>query len=572
MGHLLKSWDNEEGGIPYGVSSLLQIMLSMNTPTDIASRIGWMNRYGITPPLLVYKQGDPRNHKRCCIFIEEGEPQIGSPDFWEIPSFSQHRKHYKSYIQTLSKLVGVPVIEKGYPAEQEFASVMPTIVERRTKTYRMSWRELCSTFRYIDWTSLLNAWGLETSTLPTLVFNVTSPAFLHHLQQRILHWSIDKWRGWLALLVVQWLAGCSPPGPLRSAWFKYNRIFLQGVVRDETPVELRNSLIRTLMPNTLGKLWVRNYCDGHVLTKIHRMIKTIQAAAVHALNHTSWMAPATKKTAIRKLQSMDLQVGWPSLDAWKTRETSCTLDKHHLIGNLLSLSKLSTDENQKLTDDCRHPNGANWGKSVFEVNAYYYPDENRLILPISILRPPFYDSSKSDAWNFGAIGATIGHEMCHAFDSDGRLYDENGDKRDWWTGNDDREYRQKANQVVRLFDNSSYRGLDVDGELTLIENIADLGGLEFALEGLIRQKRTSGAMVSIKEMREFFTAFAVSWRTKDRIQRAGQLLVTDMHSPPKLRVDNVVRQFDAWYTAFDITQESHPHLWIHPTKRIHFFA
>ena len=162
--------------------------------------------------------------------------------------------------------------------------------------------------------------------------------------------------------------------------------------------------------------------------------------------------------------------------------------------------------------------------------------------------------------------------MCHAFDSDGRLYDENGDKRDWWTGNDDREYRQKANQVVRLFDNSSYRGLDVDGELTLIENIADLGGLEFALEGLIRQKRTSGAMVSIKEMREFFTAFAVSWRTKDRIQRAGQLLVTDMHSPPKLRVDNVVRQFDAWYTAFDITQESHPHLWIHPTKRIHFFA
>ena len=202
------------------------------------------------------------------------------------------------------------------------------------------------------------------------------------------------------------------------------------------------------------------------------------------------------------------------------------------------------------------------------MNAYYYPDENKFILPAAILRPPFYDSTQSLAWKYGAIGATIGHELCHAFDAEGRLFDEHGDKRDWWTKHDDREYRRRSKQVVRLFDNTPYKGLAVNGELTLIENIADLGGLEFALAGLKAAMKPGG--VSRDDLRDFFTAFAVSWRSKDRLRRAEQLLTIDVHAPPQLRVDLVVRQMDDWYYAFDITDTSPD--WIEPSKRIRFFG
>jgi len=211
--------------------------------------------------------------------------------------------------------------------------------------------------------------------------------------------------------------------------------------------------------------------------------------------------------------------------------------------------------------------GTNWGRPVFEVNAYYYPDENRFLLPAAILRPPFYDRKRGLAWNYGGIGATIGHELCHAFDSEGRNYDEHGDKRDWWTVHDDREYRKRARQVVRLYESRRYRGMEVDGELTLIENIADLGGLEFAMAGL---RAELGREPSLEEKRMFFHSFAVSWRSKDRIKRAAQLLVSDFHAPPMLRVNHSVRQMDEWYEAFDVGKDCEEY--IEPAHRIRFFA
>ena len=324
------------------------------------------------------------------------------------------------------------------------------------------------------------------------------------------------------------------------------------------------------MPNTLGLLWVSEYCDPRLRHSIKGMVRHIQDAAAIQLAKTTWMTESTRNAAVRKLRRMDVQLCWPELGTWKSKEAVCGLNSDSLVENLLTLGKLGTDENQALLTEgggCRHPMGPLWGKPVYEVNAYYYPDENRFLLPAAILRPPFYDPAKSLAWNYGGIGATIGHEFCHAFDSDGRQYDENGDKRDWWSPHDDREYRKKARQVVRLYESEEYRGLDVDGELTLVENIADLGGIEFALGGLAR---ALGRQATKAELREFFKSFAVSWRSKDRLKRATELLATDMHAPPLLRVNHVVRQLDTWYYAFDVEPTCKD--WIAPEHRIRFFG
>jgi len=275
----------------------------------------------------------------------------------------------------------------------------------------------------------------------------------------MLSWSMKRWQGWFSLLVAQWVAGVSPAGPLRSAWFDYNRRFLQGSEVDETPEELRNAVVRALMPNTLGKIWVQQHCDPKVRRDVMSMVMRIRDAAATCLHRTPWMAITTRNAAIRKLNKLDAQICWPDLDKWHPVEISCGLSPTDWIGNRLAISKATTDMNQEMLKmgNCRHPTGDAWGRSVFEVNAYYYPDENRFLLPAAILRPPFYDPAKPLTSNYGAIGATIGHELCPAFDSDGRSYDENGDKRDWWTGRDAREYQKRAKAGFRRNETLDYR-------------------------------------------------------------------------------------------------------------------
>jgi predicted metalloendopeptidase len=183
-----------------------------------------------------------------------------------------------------------------------------------------------------------------------------------------------------------------------------------------------------------------------------------------------------------------------------------------------------------------------------------------------MLRSPFYDTTRSTAWNYGAIGATIGHEISHGFDSDGRRYDEHGDLRDWWNHNDAHEYKKRAVQLAKLFDMTSYRGMEVNGYLTLVENIADLCGIRFAIDAL----RLSIGTLRHQDLNDFFTAYAVSWRSKDRYKKAAQLLEIDPHAPPRLRVNMVVSQIDEWYEAYDIGSD-HPD-YVKPEDRIWFFG
>jgi putative endopeptidase len=568
---LLASWDLLASKEATGLTPLLQVALTMDTPVDISQRIGWMNRAGIAAPLQLYIQGDPRDHSRCRVYIEEGQPRIGIPEYWLWSDYARHRKAYGIYVRRLAALLRLPALTYGYAAEREFANIYPSALERRSRIDMLTLAELQERYRVIDWRTMFIAFGIPEERLSTLRYNITSLPFLHRLQHRMTAWSIDRWRGWFALSVAQWAAGASPHGSLRDAWFAYNRRFLQGMPSDQTPQVLRCALIQAMLPDTLGRLWVRDHCSPRLRTDVLKMAERIRDAAADSIQKTSWMAPSTRHMAVRKLRAMDLQICWP--DPWPEShlpETAMARDNYY--GNLLALAGYSVDQNldlltrTKREKGCRSPTGELWGQPVFTVNAFYYPEENRLLLPAAILRPPFYDPAASVLVNYGAIGATIGHELCHGFDSDGRSYDEKGDKHDWWTEADTRHYKARAAQVVRLYESRLYRGMEVDGSLTLTENIADLGGLEFALAGA---RAELGRDMTAAETREFFESFAISWRSKDRKRRAAELLATDSHAPPMMRVNHAVRQFDEWYEAFGVGPECPDY--VPPERRIRFF-
>lgn len=562
VGILLHSWDNAR--VP---SSLFQVALAMQTPADVCRIIGYMNRVGIAAPLWIYKQGDSRDHTICRIWIEEGDPRIGIPEYWLWSQYKEHRHAYAIYVNRLAEIMGLPIIRQGYTAEREFASVFPPVGQRQAGNTVLKFGELQREFSTIDWIAMLDAAGHDREAYSKATYRVTSRAFLHHFQARLSGWSMNRWRGWFCLIVAQWIAGISPPGIIRDAWFAYNRRFLQGLTTDIPTSELRTAIVWSLMPNTVGKLWIDKYGDKAQFRQISDMCEIIRRAARNAIAATSWMAPSTKKEALEKVRRLRIEVAHPEMSRWVTRETSCSLSPTEYYGNLLAFARASNDINLELGPNCRRPTGGNWSRAVFEVNAFYYPDENRFLLPAAILRAPFWDPKKSLAYNYGSIGATIGHEISHAFDSDGRNFDAKGDKRDWWTADDASEYKKRAAAMVELFETRQYRGMDVDGKQTLVENIADLAGLQFALNGLAI---ALGRIPTSAEHREFFESYAVSWRAKDRRRRAAQLLATDLHAPPKLRVNHIVRLFDEWYAAYNISEDCSD--WIPPAKRIRFFG
>ncbi len=560
---LLASWDAAAREVvPSGLTPILQTMLVTQNASDISARIGWMCRHGIGAPLSVYVQGDPRDNSRCRVFIEEGEPNIGIPEYWLWPEYAGHRRAYKHYVRELARILALPSLSEGLVAEHEFAEVYPPALpeSRQPPVDVLSWGELQSSFSVIDWPALLRTYGLSEEQMRNFKYYVTSPAFVHHIQRRMRSWPTGRWAGWFALLVTQWAAGTVPHGPLRTAWFNYKRRFLQGMQADFPPAYLRTAVATSIMPKRVGQLWIQEHCDPAMKRAVTVMTERIRDAAIAAVQSTSWMSPSTQAAAAKKLRRMDIQVCWP--DKWDALEL--TLGTDNFIGNLLDMAATSTDVSIK-QKSCR--GNSAWARPVYEVNAFYYPTENKFLLPAAILRPPFYDPTKSLVWNYAAIGCTIGHELCHAFDADGRRYDENGDRRNWWTEKDEEEYTKRAGRVVALYESEKYRGMKVNGRLTLVENIADLGGIEFALAGL---RAALGRDLTKDEKKEFFTAYAISWRAKDRLKRAAELLATDPHAPPALRVSHAVRQFDEWYEAFDIGPDCKEY--IAPAQRIHFFA
>jgi putative endopeptidase len=562
IGLFLQSWDNYRTP-----SALFQSALAIHNTSDICRMMGWLIRVSIGAPLSIYTQGDERDHRVCRIWIEEGWPRIGIPEYWLWPEYAAHRRAYKIYLRRLSAILKLPIIEKAYAAEHEFAEVFPSAKQRPPPSLKAyPWSSLQSEFRRIDWPALLTAIGYSEKQQKDATYHVTSEAFLHHLQRRLVSWPLDTWRGWFACILAQWLAGTVPHGPLRRAWFAYNRTFLQGMQADLSKTELRRAIVPVVMPNVLGKLWVDRYCSNDTRRAAAAMCERIRSAAAAAIRTTDWMSPSTKAEALNKLRALRIDVGWPDKDKWMTHELSCEFAADDYVGNMLALGKATTELNIQQRD-CRKPLGDNWSRPVYEVNAFYSPEENRFLLPAGILRPPFWSDSVPATTNYGSIGATIGHEICHAFDSDGRNYDANGNKRNWWTPADDREYRSKAREVQQLYESRKYRGMPVDGTLTLVENIADIGGIQFALEGL---RDELGHDLTPAELREFFDSYAISWRAKDRRKRAAQLLDTDPHAPPMLRVNHVVRLFDEWYAAYGIDDSCAE--WIPKEKRVRFFG
>ena len=534
--------------------------------SEIGATIGDFIRHQIPTQLsvLVIPMETQSTHLRLAL----GPGTVGLPDpaYYIDPDQSDLKAmdEYSKLIKYLGDDFSIPNLEQVIGMEKLSASKL--IEARKDSEVLMRGAELQHQFPVIPWTTIFqNAIGWKEPQWKTQEILILSKSWLKALNSWFRTVPISLWKQWLAHNFLLYVLPLLPP-PYDTLEFELYGHKLKGQ-RQKTPQpRLALKLAQEWLTQSLGDVYVDRYVSAELKARASTLAKQVRAAAAEKAGSTPWLAPATQQLAKRKTKSIHLGIAYPS---HVPQEGMVHLNPERLVENVLTLAEADFQDELKRVDTVLNVHV--WDDPVFAVNAYYYNEGNRLILPAGILQWPFFHPHASDGWNYGGLGATIGHEISHAFDNDGKDYDEHGNRNPWWSKEETAAYQKKTKALVELYNKTTYFGHPLNGYLTLSENIADLGGVDIALAALktvLKQRKASPETVK-KELRDFFMSYAVSWRTKEKKAKAMQSLFMDVHAPPPARVNNIVCQFDEWYETFDITPGEA--LYKDPQHRIRIF-
>ena len=468
--------------------------------------------------------------------------------------------HYKAFLKRVGKEFHVQKLESVISFEK-------TLQEATDKFWRgddsiFTGAQLARKFPKFPWSVFFQTLGLE-SWKTTRIYTPT-PHFFRWFSKLLLKVPLSFWKVYLAKVYIVESLQYLPP-PYDELHFSFFGKQLLGNTIKPPQSDLFLHIVYNRCADIFSQIFWEKAGDEDLLVNSKQFSKNLLQAAKHRVSKVDWLRTSTRAAAVEKIDNMMFSFIRP--DHWATTKP-LELNSQCLLDNIFRLGEWNT---KNLFDrlDKRY---RFWEEGIFRVNAYYYNSKNQIMIPYATVITPFYSKDAPLGWNYGALGSVIGHEMCHGFDDDGRLYWKNGKKKNWWARADTIAYNKKAKALIHLFSEQEVHGQKVNGSLTLDENIADLGGLGIALEALkeyMRQEAIQDTKRIQEAYRTFFSAFATSWRTKFRKQKLQYALKTDKHAPAFLRVNMIVRQFPEWYEAFEIT-ESDP-MFLEESKRIRIF-
>jgi putative endopeptidase len=324
------------------------------------------------------------------------------------------------------------------------------------------------------------------------------------------------------------------------------------------------AMVEEVIGEGMGQLYVTQYFPAERKARMETMVKNLLAAYKDSIDQLDWMGPDTRREAQAKLAKFTTKIGYPS----KWRDYSAlSIVPGDLAGNMRRAAEFSYKRNiAKLGAPVDREE---WGMTPQTVNAYYRPTANEIVFPAAILQPPFFNAAADDAVNYGAIGAVIGHEISHGFDDKGSQYDGDGNLRDWWTPDDRAKFKVKADALTRQYDAySPLPGYNVNGALTLGENIADNSGLAIAYKAykLSLQGQPAPVIDGLTGEQRFYMGFGQVWRSKMREAQQIKQVKTDPHSPGQFRANGTVVNQPGFYEAFGVKEGDK--MYVAPEKRI----
>ena len=350
----------------------------------------------------------------------------------------------------------------------------------------------------------------------------------------------------------------------RDIYFGFTQA-LYGMAAQRPVEQYVLTAVNGLMPDAMGQLYVAEYFSPEAKADIEQLVDNLIAAFRVRLENNSWMSPETKAAAMEKLDAMKVKVGYP--DKWETYENYAICDSYWppVFDSLVAQAHDDMGEYGQPIDKGK------WWMSPQTVNAGYDPSNNDITFPAAILQPPFYDPEADPASNYGAIGFVIGHEITHAFDLQGSQFDKDGNYANWWTDADLTAFDALNDKVVAEYDKVEVLpDLFVNGQLTVTENVADLGGLQVAFDALqlaLQHSGDPGEIDGFTQAQRFFIAAAQVWREKVRDEALRSLVQSDSHSPAIARATLPAENMDAFYEAFPEIQPDTPE-YLPPDERV----
>jgi len=315
----------------------------------------------------------------------------------------------------------------------------------------------------------------------------------------------------------------------------------------------------------IGKIYVEHHFTPAAKERMDELVANLIEAYRQSITDLAWMTPETKAEALTKLAAFRPKIGYPA--TWRDY-SKLTIVPDDLVGNVQRASAFELDHALSKLDGPMNPD--EWQMYPQTVNAYYHPLRNEIVFPAAILQPPFFAFDADDAVNYGGIGAVIGHEIGHGFDDQGSTCDGEGKLRNWWTDDDRTAFEERTSALIGQYNALSplqTPGHFVNGELTIGENIGDLGGLGIAINAWrVAGGEADAPIDGLTGLQRLFLSWATVWQTKSRDALALQRLATDPHAPAEFRCNQIVRNIDDFYTAFGIVESDA--LWLTPEERV----
>ena len=524
---------------------------AVKTPAELA--VLWGRWQGVVDsPVVVAVGGDPKQPTiNRVMAIQSG---LGLPDrdyyLKHDPNFAKARAAYLAYMETLLQLSGDTQAAQHAKAvmalETALAQVQWSVVDSQDaiKTFNpMTMPVLARRAPGLDWVTFFHA-----AALPEIDrLSVQQPSYARAMARLVQRTPMDTWRLYERVRLMDAQAAVLPKA-WRDAAFALRGKTLRGQEEDKLRWQKATAAVDAALGEAVGQVYVARHFSPEAKARMQEMVAHLFAAFGQSIDRLSWMTPATRQRAQEKLAKYTVKIGYP--DKWRDYSALEVRDGD-AFGNAARAGRF---EHERRAVQVGQPvDRSEWGMTPQTVNAYYDPSVNEIVFPAAILDTPLFDMGFDDAANYGATGATIGHEISHGFDDQGSQYDGNGKLQNWWTAADRKAFDALGAKLVKQFNGyESLPGHKVNGRLTLGENIADLSGLEIAYKAYHLSLKGQPAPVidGLTGDQRFFLAWAASGREKMRDARALELVTTDPHAPARFRANGAVINLDAFHATF----------------------
>ncbi|MCC4476804.1 M13 family metallopeptidase [Limosilactobacillus reuteri] len=560
---LAKKFDWRKKVGPQPLKRMLASVENLNSYEDYQSQ--WKNWIlaGMPSPISFDIDADMKNATVYALFASSPSLILPDKSYYEAEKKAQHDQ----LLQLWSSMVEALMDKLGYSKEEakkiiddaiKFDALLAPNVKSAeeaadySKMYNpQTVAELASATDQLDIAAIIKQLVGEE---PEKII-VTEPEYFKSLN-KILQDNFELFKNWALIRVIRENASYLDD-EMREINGRYGRA-LSGSKKPVSQRKFAFYLARDMFSQVAGDYYGKKYFGPQAKADVHHMVEQMIKVYKGRLTNNQWLSKDTRDKAILKLDKLGIQVGYPDkipalYDQFKVDE------EESLIANL---NQLTVTANKELFSRWNKPvDRMRWEMSAATVNAYYHPFKNIIVFPAAILQAPFYSLKQSSSQNYGGIGAVIAHEISHAFDNNGSLFDEFGNLNNWWTDEDSAHFKQLAQKMIDEFDGIPFAGQKVNGKLTVSENIADAGGLSCALEAAKTEADFNA--------QEFFINWATIWRMKATEQYMQLLLSIDVHAPQKLRANIQAENLDDFYTAFDIKPGDE--MYRAPEDRVHIW-